>query len=292
MKNTLILFTTLAATTTFAGTHTHDAGFSFDLPTGWKLGKSEGNVQVIQRPGQTDREFYAVIGESGVTAKSSRDAALQAQDDTDMAKLGFTSRVGEDVDIKIGAGNGVLAMWAKENDGVQMDFLVFSVVFGGKRAALFALADHETVVKVAEDLGPIFASFRTSSTSAAAPGEGGEVAQQWTRFLSNTKLVKTSVSNHNGGVGNGGQAGETFILLNADGTFYYKSTSVSFIDVQGMSMHSESNDEDRGTWKVVVKGGKPVAVLKNDKGEVGEYPLKMRGEYLEANGMIFEIVRR
>lgn len=274
---------------TFAVTLLSPLGFQVTLPEGWKVVKTEGVFQVLQRPNQTENELYILGGTVEMEAKVSWEERLQKEDDAFMKGIGPWKREGEVKSFTAPGGTGMLGTFAGSNSGVDFEGQLWSLVSSKRRFGFLAIYPKSMTTQVYADLYQIATSFKPEAERSQGTLEGD--AKIWTARLSGAKLVRSSGSDSGSVNGSGGTSVNRSLSLFPDGTFYYSSRSTAFISAGEFSGMSDSTDEATGRWSVQTVGASTVLVLQPRGKPTESLELRQVGETVKLGGQAFRVVR-
>lgn len=289
MKTLTLFFALLMSALAAAETVKNPLGFVFDLPEGWTVAGTQDVYQVIRRKGQTENELYIVGGMLAMGAESASDPSLLEEDEKLMKQLGPWHRANKPMTFEGKSGSSVYEKFQGSSGGVDFDGHLFTSLVQEKRCGLLAVVPQNLTEELAKELVAIGASFR--SDPDAKPGANSDAEKEWVSALAGYKFVRSTANDSGSLNGSGGSAGEKTLILYRDGTFYYASTSMSFVSAGEFSASSESKDEDNGRWSIRVEGQKVYLVLKSSKGQDKIMELGTKANYVTMDGRVFDRVR-
>ncbi|MBX7131805.1 MAG: hypothetical protein K1X67_03910 [Fimbriimonadaceae bacterium] len=274
---------------TLAVTLLSPLGFQVTLPEGWKVLKTEGVFQVLQRPNQTENELYILGGTVEMEAKVSWEERLQREDDAFMKGLGPWKREGEIKSFASPGGQGMLGTFSGEAADEQFEGQLWSLVSSKRRFGILAVYPKSLSTKIYSDLYQIATSFKPEPDRPQAGLEGD--AKLWASRLAGVKLVRVSTSDNGSLNGSGGTSIDRSLSLFADGTFQYSSRSAAFIGAGDFSGISESSDEATGKWSVQMVGEAAMLVLQPAGRPAESLELRQVGEFVKLGGQAFRVIR-
>lgn len=274
---------------TLAVTLLSPLGFQVNLPEGWKVVKTEGVFQILQRPNQTENELYILGGTVEMNANTSWEERLQKEDDAFMKGLGPWKREGEVKSFTAPGGTGMLGTFTGETAGVQFEGQLWSLVSSKRRFGILAVYPKSMASQVYADLYQIATSFKPEGERAQSTLEGD--AKVWTERLSGVKLVRSGGSDNGSLNGSGGTSVNRSLSLFPDGTFYYSSRSTAFISAGEFSGTNDSTEEAIGRWSIQTVGASTVLVLQAQGKPSESLELRQVGEFVKLGGQAFRVVR-
>lgn len=274
---------------TLAVTLLSPLGFQVTLPEGWKVLKTEGVFQVLQRPNQTENELYILGGTVEMEAKVSWEGRLQREDDAFMKGLGPWKREGEIKSFASPGGQGMLGTFSGEAAGEQFEGQLWSLVSSKRRFGILAVYPKSLSTKIYSDLYQIATSFKPEPDRPQAGLEGD--AKVWASRLAGVKLVRVSTSDSGSLNGSGGTSIDRSLSLFATGTFHYSSRSAAFVGAGDFSGISESANESTGKWSVQMVGGVAMLVLQPAGQPAESLELRQVGEFVKLGGQAFRVIR-
>jgi hypothetical protein len=241
---------------------------ALDLPKGWTTTEKPDGIVLVPEGwnAANAEEVYVLVSDPSVPSLDSPDA--DAAVERMAAQMGGTfEKKGSPTKETYGDLQGRLFRYSgTANDGRSLDLRVHGFSSGSGVAALIAIGRPERLSSREGALKAILGSLH----KAAAPGGGGgggggshpELAGTW-NYLSNVTAL------------DGGRTTESYVTLNADGSYVWHWEVVDTNSLGG----AWGQEDDRGTWSATDSS----LTLRSNEGRTSTMTLEKRNHPKNTN---------
>lgn len=249
--------------------HVHPKGFSIEPLAGWRAQDHDSGVLLIPAGAVANEEVYIATLQDGYSAaeeaKSVRDLSH-----TFLQNGGQIRRAGERETI----GTGAAYYWeiVEPRTRAVAGLKIYFVPAGTQAQVIVAYGMANRVAGRDGELRRMLGTMRV----AAPSGDSSALAGQWTRKLQGKMIRQFHAYS--------GMSSDKRHMLNADGSYWFRSSSMVSIDVPGASARSTGGNGVQGRWRISEANGNVFLQVQLTSGETRQYRITQDARNWYLNG--------
>ncbi len=253
-----------------AGTvHEHAKGFRIRPAEGWRAQDTPDGVMLVppDAAGNNEEVYLAVI-QDGYSAAEEANSVRQLSQ-AFLQNGGQVRRAGERQQF----AGGTAYYWEVVDTATRRvaGLKIYFTPSGTRANVVIAFGVAERIAGRDGELRAMLGSLRAVAPKAMAAGAGGPLAdntplaQQWLRKLQG-KMIRQFHAYQ-------GMSSDKRHMLNADGSYWFRSSSMVSVDAGGASGMSAGKAGQQGRWRIRDIGGQVVLQVQYSDGGSGQYRL-------------------
>lgn len=260
----------LALTVALASAHVHPKGFSIEPAAGWRTQDNDSGVLLIPAGAVANEEVYIAALQDGYSAAEEAKTVRELSQ-TFLQNGGQIRRAGERETI----GRGAAYYWEilEPRTRAVAGLKIYFVPVGTQAEVIVA---YGLANRVAARDGELRQMLATMRVAAPVAGDSSALAQQWTRKLQGKMIRQFHAYS--------GMSSDKRHMLNADGSYRFRSNSMVSIDVQGASASSTGANGAQGRWRIREANGEVFLVVQLTSGETRQYRITQDARNWYLNG--------
>ncbi len=266
MRKLLLLLSGVVLT---ASAHVHPKGFSIEPAAGWRAQDNDSGVLLIPAGAVANEEVYIAALQDGYSAAEEAKTVRELSQ-TFLQNGGQIRRAGEREAI----GNGAAYYWeiVEPRTRAVAGLKIYFVPVGTRAEVIVAYGMANRVAARDGELRQMLATMRV----AAPAGNSSALADQWTRKLQGKMIRQFHAYS--------GMSSDKRHMLNADGSYWFRSNSMVSIDVPGASASSTGGNGVQGRWRISEANGNVFLLVQLTNGETRQYRITQDARNWYLNG--------
>jgi hypothetical protein len=256
--------------------HEHPKGFRVAPAAGWTARNNDQGVLLIPADGASDEVYVAALQDGYSAAEEVK--SVQQLSQAFLQNVRQVRRSGEREQF----GGGTAYYWEMVDPQANkiVGLKIYFVPAGTRANVIIAFGAAERIQPRDGALKQMLASIRTAAPAPMAAGgalaDSTALAQQWLQKLKG-KMVRQFHAYQ-------GMSSDKRHMLNADGTYWFRSSSMVSVDVPGASAGSTGGSRQQGRWRIIESGGQVFLRIQYNDGGSGQYRLTQDARNWYMNG--------
>ncbi len=245
--------------------HVHPKGFSIEPAAGWRAQDNDSGVLLIPAGAVANEEVYVATVQDGYSA------AEEAKSVRDLSQAflrngGQIRRAGE----REAFGNGAAYYWeiVDQRTRAVAGLKIYFAPVGTLAQVIVAYGMAQRVAGRDSELRGMLATMRVGDSSA--------LADQWSRKLQGKMIRQFHAYS--------GMSSDKRHMLNADGSYWFRSSSMVAVDVPGASASSTGRNGVQGRWRISEANGNVFLQVQLASGETRQYRITQDARNWYLNG--------
>jgi hypothetical protein len=260
-----------------ATAHEHPKGFAIQPAAGWRAENNAEGVLLVPAGAVANEEVYVAAIQDGY----SPDEEINTVRQLSSAFLQNGAQVRRSAERQTFAG-GAAYYWELLDPATRraVGLKIYFTPAGTRANVLIAYGLVERLAARDADVRQMLGSLRAVA-ARPAPGGGAladssPAAQQWLAKLRGKMIRQFHAYS--------GMSSDKRHMLNADGSYWFKSSSMVSVDVPGASGMSSGRGAHQGRWQIREMGGDVYLMIAYNDGDRGQYKLTADGRNWYMNG--------
>lgn len=248
-----------------ASAHVHPKGFSIEPAVGWRAQDNDGGVMLIPAGAVANEEVYVATLQDGYSAAEEAKSVRELSQ-AFLQNGGQIRRAGEREAI----GNGAAYYWeiVEPRTRAVAGLKIYFAPVGTRAQVIVAYGMAQRVAGRDAELRGMLATMRVGDSSA--------LAEQWSRKLQGKMIRQFHAYS--------GMSSDKRHMLNADGSYWFRSSSMVAIDVPGASASSTGRNGVQGRWRISEANGNVFLQVQLAGGETRQYRITQDARNWYLNG--------